>query len=188
MLALLFLWLFPHPYCHEYKQLLSHEPMNIGVRFDTRDPHVVAIFEAELDRLAETVALTWRVDQSHNCALEVRELPLRKRKANRQGYIQSGGAHIGGTRNFDGRLYYHPALAHQPDLPESFRHELGHLMGLQHNPSVDSIMYWLTFSGRGTEFDQRDLAALSQRHKLRESAQAAQLPNPTPISENMRAP
>jgi hypothetical protein len=45
-------------------------------------------------------------------------------------------------------------------------HELGHLLGLPHNPSAKSVMYYLNLDGL-ILLDTVDLAELCARHKLR---------------------
>jgi Matrixin len=45
-------------------------------------------------------------------------------------------------------------------------HELGHMLGLKHNPSSGSIMYYLNISGKEV-VESQDIAALSRRHELR---------------------
>src|SRR5205085_1683624 len=45
-------------------------------------------------------------------------------------------------------------------------HEIGHLLGLQHNPSPHSVMYWIDI--RGDEvLDGSDIRALAATHALR---------------------
>jgi hypothetical protein len=47
-------------------------------------------------------------------------------------------------------------------------HEIGHLFGLQHNPSVSSVMFFDDF-GQSSSLDFADLRALAAMHKLRTS-------------------
>ena len=44
--------------------------------------------------------------------------------------------------------------------------KIGHLLGLQHNPSGSSVMFFLDLD-RPTVLDRADLNALASRHKLR---------------------
>jgi predicted Zn-dependent protease len=50
-------------------------------------------------------------------------------------------------------------------------HEIGHMLGLKHNPSARSVMYYLDLDGSEV-LDTRDLAALASHHKLRLSSLA----------------
>jgi hypothetical protein len=45
-------------------------------------------------------------------------------------------------------------------------HEIGHLLGLQHNPSGSSVMFFLVLDD-SMSLDTADLNALADRHKLR---------------------
>ena len=45
-------------------------------------------------------------------------------------------------------------------------HEIGHLLGLKHNPNPSSVMYYLDLEGPEV-VDITDLAALASHHKLR---------------------
>src|SRR5262249_49739115 len=48
-------------------------------------------------------------------------------------------------------------------------HELGHVLGLPHNPNSRSVMYYLRLDGQ-TVLASADLAALAVRHKTRRPA------------------
>jgi hypothetical protein len=52
-------------------------------------------------------------------------------------------------------------------------HEFGHVLGLQHNPSSRSIMYFLNVDGTEV-LDGKDILDLSSRHKLRANSWQAQ--------------
>ena len=45
-------------------------------------------------------------------------------------------------------------------------HEFGHMLGLKHNPSSKSIMYFLDINGTEV-LDSKDILDLSTHHKLR---------------------
>jgi hypothetical protein len=45
-------------------------------------------------------------------------------------------------------------------------HEIGHLLGLPHNPSGSSVMYFFTLD-ESVWLDSADLSALAAHHKLR---------------------
>jgi hypothetical protein len=45
-------------------------------------------------------------------------------------------------------------------------HEIGHLLGLPHNPSASSVMFFLKLDDSAL-LDAADLHALADRHKLR---------------------
>ncbi len=54
----------------------------------------------------------------------------------------------------------------ETDLYRISVHEIGYMLGLQHNSSVGSVMYFFDLDGPEC-LDPVDLAALAERHKLR---------------------
>ena len=73
-------------------------------------------------------------------------------------------------RHFQGWIVFNPAVTLTP--AESYRisvHEIGHMLGLKHNPNTRSLMYDLDLEC-SVELDAADLASLRAHHKLRISA------------------
>jgi hypothetical protein len=64
-------------------------------------------------------------------------------------------------------------------------HEIGHMLGLEHNPNPNSIMYFLDPDEPPT-LDNRDLTSLCKRHKLRNSCSAIRLSNPHRTAATVR--
>lgn len=67
-------------------------------------------------------------------------------------------------------------------------HEIGHMLGLEHNTDAHSVMYFLDCDGSEV-LDRKDLAALSRRHMLRPEMRgksrlplAAVLPSTRPLA------
>jgi hypothetical protein len=73
-------------------------------------------------------------------------------------------------RDFQGWIVFNPAVTLTP--AESYRisvHEIGHMLGLKHNPNTRSLMYDLDLEC-SDELDATDFASLRAHHKLRVSA------------------
>jgi len=70
-------------------------------------------------------------------------------------------------RGFQGWIVFNPVV--KLTVAESYRisvHEIGHILGLKHNPNTRSLMYGLDLEC-SEELDALDLASLRAHHKLR---------------------
>jgi hypothetical protein len=81
--------------------------------------------------------------------------------------------------NFRGKIVVSPAAVNEMNSAEMYGtavHELGHMLGLKHNASSHSVMYFLDVNG--TEgLDCADISDLSKHHKLRPAIYGSQLVN-----------
>lgn len=70
-------------------------------------------------------------------------------------------------RNFQGWIAFDPnASLTKTELYLIAVHEIGHMLGLKHNPNAKSVMYFLDLEG--PEFlDNDDLTSLASHHRLR---------------------
>lgn len=71
--------------------------------------------------------------------------------------------------NFRGKIAINPRAAKTMSRAEMYAtavHEFGHMLGLKHNASSHSFMYFLNVDGSEV-LDQKDILDLSKRHKLR---------------------
>jgi hypothetical protein len=71
--------------------------------------------------------------------------------------------------NFRGKIAVSPRAAKTMSCAEMYAtaiHEFGHMLGLKHNASSHSFMYFLNIDGSEV-LDERDILDLSTRHKLR---------------------
>lgn len=85
-------------------------------------------------------------------------------------------AQLPNAAGFQGRVAFNPAADLSADEMYLMAvHELGHLLGLQHNPSAWSVMYFLGLEGP-VALDLSDLAVLTQHHKLRGEGTGRVLP------------
>jgi Matrixin len=71
--------------------------------------------------------------------------------------------------NFQGKIAVNPGSAKEISSAEIYAaavHELGHMLGLKHNASIHSVMYFLDVDGTES-LDSKDVLDLSMHHKLR---------------------
>jgi hypothetical protein len=71
--------------------------------------------------------------------------------------------------NFQGKIAVNPGSAIEMSSTEMYAvavHELGHMLGLKHNASIHSVMYFLDVDGTES-LDSNDVSDLSTHHKLR---------------------
>lgn len=158
-------WTANYPPCNRHSELLKHGPMNLGVRVATANPLLAEQFKGALDFWAKVLDLDWHEDDSENCSIELvdgaRRLfePMAENMAARSQFPD--------RRDFQGWIIFNPAVT--LSKTELFRisvHEIGHMLGLRHNPNTRSLMY--DFDLECSEsLDARDLAALAANHKLR---------------------
>ena len=83
-----------------------------------------------------------------------------------------------GRDNFRGKIAVSPEEAEAMTCAEIYAaavHELGHMLGLKHNASSRSIMYFLNVNGTEV-LDRKDILDLSSRHRLRATVASAGFP------------
>jgi hypothetical protein len=82
--------------------------------------------------------------------------------------------------NFRGMIAVSPGAAKALSRAEMYGaaiHEFGHMLGLKHNASSQSVMYFLNVNGTEV-LDTKDILDLSTRHKLRAAARRYALCEP----------
>jgi hypothetical protein len=152
--------------------------MNLGVRITTANPVLAQQFKAALDFWATVLDLNWHQENSENCSIELidgeRDLfePVPDNMVARSQFPD--------RQAFQGWIVFNPALS--LTKTEFFRisvHEIGHMLGLRHNPNTQSLMYDFDLDCSQL-LDATDLATLAAHHKLRVASltQPVKLVNP----------
>jgi hypothetical protein len=155
-------WSADFPPCNHRFEFRKHDPMNLGVKISTSKPELARAFRLALDFWSQVLAMDWYEDASSSCALQLVDgTPeiLKNGIVARSQFTE--------WDNFQGLIAFNP----KTDLTDTEMyltavHEIGHMLGLKHNPSAQSVMYYLDLQSSGT-LDPTDLAALANRHKLR---------------------
>jgi Matrixin len=152
----------PHPICKQHAELLKRDHIRIGARIDTANPVLAKQFRRALNFWTTVIDLNWYEDNSDACSLQLTDAP--------HGFLDpsiAAQAQHPGTSEFHGLIEFNAALTLTETETYYYSvHEIGHLLGLKHNPSHRSVMYF--DDARGPErLDSTDLIALATIHKLR---------------------
>ena len=178
--------------CARYNDLRGRVLGNIGIKIDTSGPWATAFRRAIAFWNGVLVANFREETDLGACAVRVID---GDRDILHDGIVAR--AQIPEWRDFRGKIAVRPALANQLSSTEIYGiavHELGHLLGLRHNPSPESVMYFFDVNGDEV-LDVHDLVALSRRHKVRPSVfsagylavQVFQLPAPAVARRDVEA-
>ena len=155
-------WAGDFPPCNQRFELLKRDPMNLGVKIATTNPILAHEFRQALDFWAQVVDMNWHEDESNSCSMQLVDgtpAILKTSIVARSQFTE--------WENFQGWIAFNPkAPLSNTELYLTAVHEIGHMLGLKHNPSVHSVMYYLDLEGSEV-LDQSDLATLASRHKLR---------------------
>jgi hypothetical protein len=141
--------------------------MNVGVRLVGASDRIAAQFARAMDFWAGVLDMEWHEDDSENCAIQVvGGAPPAFRPL---GGVVAARAQIPRQADFQGVVAFNEQMVlTRTELYMIAVHEIGHLMGLRHNPNPMSVMYYMDLEG-SESLDANDLASLSAFHKLRVS-------------------
>ena len=149
--------------CLRHPDLLKPEHLDLGVRISTSNTLLAREFARAMEFWTGVVDLEWHPVDSQDCSIQLvdgtPELFDATGIAARSQFPDQAG--------FEGWIAFNPGsrlTGHQMFLIAV--HEIGHLLGLPHNPSGSSVMFFLDLD-RPAVLDRADLDALAGRHKLR---------------------
>jgi Matrixin len=147
--------------CENRSQLLRYDHMELGVRISTSNPILAEEFIRAVAFWATVVDLSWHEEPSSACAIQLVDgtpAILKDATVARSQFTE--------WNNFQGWIAFDPkAPLTRPEMYLTAVHEIGHLLGLKHNPNPNSVMYYLDLRGREW-LDVSDLSALAARHRL----------------------
>jgi hypothetical protein len=153
--------------CAQRYELFKHEPMDLGVKISTTNRALALEFRLAMNFWSKVLDMRWHEDSSSSCAVQLVDGTssiLKRSIVARSQFTE--------WDNFQGWIAFNPqAPLTETELYLTAVHEVGHMLGLRHNPSSHSVMYYLDLDGSEV-LDQSDLTALSLRHKLRVSSLA----------------
>jgi hypothetical protein len=151
--------------CEHVGELLKRDHMNLGVRFESRNPQVVREFKHAMNFWSKILDMEWHEDLNSTCAINLIDgtpdfingtsAVLMHRKSIARGVQSSGTVAIDSIYELTAQEWYAISV-----------HELGHLFGLHHNGNMNSVMFYMSVPG-DQALDMADIAALSARHRMR---------------------
>jgi Matrixin len=162
-------WSGPDPLCTDNHELLKTEHMELGVLIKTRNPILARKFRHGMDFWTTVLDMSWHeVGDPKDCAIEIVDA---SKPDDLKRYDYTALAQQPDWRGFQGQIAVDPTtrLTRMREEDMVFHvaaHEIGHLLGLKHNPNPRSLMYADNMPGTQV-LDSKDLAALAARHKLR---------------------
>lgn len=148
--------------CTSSRELLKYDSMNLGVRFATSNSKLATQFENAMNFWTTVIDMQWHAESSSSCSLQLLD-------GQPELFEDStvAKAHLVDANGSSAWVAFNPkAPLTGNELYLTAIHEIGHLLGLAHNPSVLSVMYY-TNDGGATLLVETDLTALSELHKLR---------------------
>lgn len=146
---------FPALACENATILQSPLHLELGVRFSTHDPRIVEQASRALKRWSEIADMSWHRDDTNQCSIDIDDGISAAWDEIAEANVQQGSITFASAGELTANELFITAF-----------HEIGHLFGLQHNPSPQSVMYWIDI--RGDEMlDGSDMRALSATHALR---------------------
>jgi hypothetical protein len=151
--------------CNHHNDLLSRRHVDLAVRISTSNTVLAQQFEKAMEFWAGVLDLEWHpVAAQQDCAIQLVDgtpsvfdfctcLSARSQFPDRPG--------------FQGWIAFNPRvkLTEQEMFLDSV-HEIGHLLGLPHNSSDSSVMFYLG-TDKPVSLDAADLKTLAARHQLR---------------------
>jgi hypothetical protein len=163
-------WTGPYEPCYNSAGLKKSGAMSIGVRYDISDRLVIQQFHRAFDFWTQILQADFHDEPSTSCAIAIVDGTQQVLPENRAIVAR---AQLPGRTNFNGLIALDPRASSYLTDGEAVAiwiHEIGHLLGLKHNPSPMSLMYYLDVDD-SSKLDSVDLQALASLHALRRSNQ-----------------
>jgi Matrixin len=157
-------WVGQFDPCKRSSELLKHDHMDIGVWFNTSNPDLAIEFRRAMDFWAGVLEMSWHDQNTSDCSIQVID---GSPDLFARGKVIAARSQLTNRTNFHGWIAFNPGCPlNRTEMYLTAIHEFGHMLGLQHNPSAKSVMYFLDLDLEES-LDEKDLACLAARHTLR---------------------
>jgi len=141
--------------CSNHAALLDTGHLSLRIRFDSRNPLINREFKRAIVFWARVLDLEWHEDSKSTCTIQVVDDPKTLENVLARSDLGTGTISVNPNYDLSAPEWYATAI-----------HEIGHLLGLPHNPSAHSVMFYIDI--RGDEvLDASDIATLSSHHRMR---------------------
>lgn len=160
-------WTGPYTPCNRHTALLSYGHADLGVRFATANAELALEFARAMDFWAGVVDIDWHAVDSDDCSIQLVDGKPHLFEMGDSCECVAARSQYPDRARFEGWVAFNPAVKFEGN--EMFLdsvHEIGHLLGLPHNPSSSSVMFFSDFD-QDVSLNAADLDALASRHKLR---------------------
>lgn len=148
--------------CDSHSELLKRDSMRLGVKLSSSNPVVAGEFKRAMNFWSRIIDMSWYEDRTSSCAVELVDgTPEILKNA------VVARAQFAEWQNFEGWVAFDPrAPLTKTEMYLTAIHEIGHMLGLRHNPNPNSVMYYIDLEGTEV-LDSNDLSALALHHRLR---------------------
>ncbi len=155
--------------CNRHTDLLNSQHVDLGVRILTSNPLLAEQFARAMEFWSGVLDIDWHEEASDDCAIQVVDgTPSLFDFC----MCLSARAQSPDQPAFQGWIAFNPRMKlSKEEMFLDSVHEIGHLLGLQHNPNETSVMFYFGME-KVVSLDAADLRSLSMRHQLRQSLAA----------------
>ncbi len=159
-------WSGNYPPCNRYPDLLKHEHVDLGVKISTSNAVLARQFALALEFWTGVLDLEWHEEDSPDCSIQLVDGTSDLFNAGACECL-AARSHIPERPGFQGWVAFNPgSKLTEYEMFTISVHEIGHLLGLPHNPSGSSVMFFMALDD-SVSLNSADLDALAGRHKLR---------------------
>jgi hypothetical protein len=157
-------WSGSYSPCSHHADLLNRQHLDLAVRISTSNTVLAEQFAKAMEFWKEVLDLEWHEVDSQDCAIQVVDgTPALFDFCT----CLSAKSQLPDRAPFQGWIAFNPRLNLTPN--EMFLdsvHEIGHLLGLPHNPSNSSVMFYFGVD-KPSSLNVADLETLATQHQLR---------------------